>query len=236
MATLDAEMPVTRAELEETLRAEGFQQTSPHVWCSQDRTKFVSFPEDTSGEAIYGDSEIGEPGRTIPIAAAHRVVRGELLLDSPLGVSPMQHPAERALSGRAHRELPPIIERPLLRSSHVRVLSSSNPPPNVHDAEFVETVPAPKPEPNPVVEGMTFERAVQSEMRARISELQASKGRVHGFLIGIVAGALALTAAIWIAYGIVVHRTPERDHDVLLSGAVVATIAIILYARHFHDL
>jgi hypothetical protein len=94
VARLDAELPVTREELEATLRQEGFVQqhgsSGGSVWWSQDRTKFVCFPDDTSGEAIYGDSEIGEPGKTVPIAVAGRVVRGELLLDSPLGVMPAQ--------------------------------------------------------------------------------------------------------------------------------------------------
>jgi hypothetical protein len=89
VARLDAELPVTREELEATLEREGFVQQGS-VWWSQDRTKFVCFPDDTSGEAIYGDSEIGEPGKTVPISVAGRVVRGEFLLDSPLGVMPAQ--------------------------------------------------------------------------------------------------------------------------------------------------
>jgi len=89
LAQIDAELPVTREELEVTLQREGFVQQGS-VWWSQDRTKFVCFPDDTSGEAIYGDSEIGEPGKTVPISVAGRVVRGEFLLDSPLGVMPAQ--------------------------------------------------------------------------------------------------------------------------------------------------
>jgi hypothetical protein len=110
---------VTREELEDTLRREGFTQQGT-VWWSQDRTKFVSFPDDTSGEAIYGDAEIGEPGKTIPLAHALRVVRGELLLDSPLGVQPVQTrepaqlgaPARRALPGQTADDALPALPPP----------------------------------------------------------------------------------------------------------------------------
>lgn len=98
---------VTREELEAALRREGFVQQGS-VWWSQDRTKFVSFPDDHSDEAIYGDSEIGEPGRTVPLAVASEIVRGERLLDSPLGVAPAQarEPAVLAAPSAA-RALPP---------------------------------------------------------------------------------------------------------------------------------
>lgn len=97
MARLDAEYEVTRADLEDLLREEGFvQQPDAHIWLSQDRTKFVSFPDSDSGEAIYGDAEIGEPGRMIPIRNLSHVLRGNLLLESPLGVSSYQRQPEAA--------------------------------------------------------------------------------------------------------------------------------------------
>lgn len=112
MAQVDADLPVTREELEATLQREGFVQQGS-VWWSQDRTKFVCFPDDSSGEAIYGDSEIGEPGKTVPISVAGRVVRGDLLLDSPLGVMPAQQrepavlaaPREARALGWSDREI-----------------------------------------------------------------------------------------------------------------------------------
>lgn len=104
MAQVDANLPVTREELEATLQREGFVQQGS-VWWSQDRTKFVCFPDDSSGEAIYGDSEIGEPGKTVPISVARRVVRGDLLLDSPLGVMPAQQREPAVLAPREVRAL-----------------------------------------------------------------------------------------------------------------------------------
>jgi len=120
MARLDVELPVTREELEETLRQEGFAQQhgseGGSVWWSQDRTKFVCFPDDNADEAVYGDAEIGEPGKTMPIGHAQKVIRGLLLLDSPLGVVPAQQRAPEALpSARAQRGLPPgdpLLELP----------------------------------------------------------------------------------------------------------------------------
>jgi len=116
MAIIDAELPITRSDVESTLRAEGYEpsKNDASVWLSPDRTKFVQFTADGT-EAIYGDSEIGEPGRVVRLTDARATVRGELLLDSPLGIAPSQQPRSdtrdetRVLTegGATPRALPP---------------------------------------------------------------------------------------------------------------------------------
>lgn len=224
MARLDVEYPVTRAELEDALRLEGFQQqtSSPHVWWSQDRTKFVSFPEGSDvGEAIYGDSEIGEPGRTIPLAAAYGVVRGELLLDSPLGVSPQQpRGAERALPAAAPVARPMLEGGPRRALPPAAVLQVSSVP----DAEFEEdeeTIEAPA-----VTRTVSPPPDDSGVYRFREEEDRASR-RYQAFLIGSLCMQPLLGAAI----------ASDRAHGWLyMLGDLAVVLPVILFRQRFKEL
>ena len=99
---------VTRDEVVDLLVASGFTCThagedGSQTWLSPDRTKFLELPGGDASEAIYGDAEIGEPGRCIPLVTSTRVVTGEIALPSPLAVGATHHLPPPAPTG--HHEL-----------------------------------------------------------------------------------------------------------------------------------